>query len=88
MANTRLVSGCLRKYRMYRRLGVSVKFETGGSYLSRRNLGLLDIGTLGDAVMYHLSTVLRHIFRFRWACPSGATTGRLPRPRTEPDGRA
>ena len=27
--------------------------------------------------MCHHRTVLRHIFRFRWACPSGATTGQL-----------
>lgn len=31
----------LSKFRMYRRLGMTVKFETGGKELSRKNLGLL-----------------------------------------------
>lgn len=32
---------CMAKYRMYRRLGLSIRFETGGTTLARRNMALL-----------------------------------------------
>lgn len=41
LPNGTTIFGCMRKFRMYRRLGASFKFETGGKELSRKNLGLL-----------------------------------------------
>lgn len=39
--NTRCGIAAMARYRMYRRLGLEIRFETGGSYLARRNLALL-----------------------------------------------
>ena len=33
--------GCLKKYRLYRRLGLEIKVETGGKELTRNNLALI-----------------------------------------------
>lgn len=41
LPNNLIMFACLAKYRIYRRLGMTVKFETGGKELSRRNVGLL-----------------------------------------------
>lgn len=41
IANGTCAVVALAKYRMYRRLGLELRFETGGSYLQRRNLALL-----------------------------------------------
>jgi HK97 family phage major capsid protein len=50
--NTRAAFGALAKYRMYRRVGQSVKFETGGKELTRKNLGLLVVrGRYGGRVV-------------------------------------
>jgi HK97 family phage major capsid protein len=41
LPNTKLFSGALSKYRMYRRLGMSVEWSTQGETLMRSNLALL-----------------------------------------------
>jgi HK97 family phage major capsid protein len=41
LANTRCAFGALSKYRMYRRTGLELRFESGGKELARKNLVLL-----------------------------------------------
>lgn len=41
LPNNVIMFACLAKYRMYRRMGMTVRFEVGGKELSRKNLGLL-----------------------------------------------
>jgi len=41
ITNRRAAIVAMAKYRMYRRLGLEIRFETGGSYLATRNLALL-----------------------------------------------
>jgi len=41
VANTKVAFGNMSKYRMYRRLGLELRFETAGNYLAKRNLALL-----------------------------------------------
>jgi HK97 family phage major capsid protein len=50
--NTHIAFACLSRYRMYRRLGQSVKFETGGKDLTLRNMALLTVrGRYGGRVV-------------------------------------
>jgi len=52
LPNTKVAFGALAKYRMYRRIGQAVKFETGGKELTRKNLGLLVVrGRYGGRVV-------------------------------------
>ena len=52
LANNLAAFGALAKYRMYRRVGQAVKFETGGKELTRKNLGLLVVrGRYGGKVV-------------------------------------
>lgn len=52
LANTRIAYGALRKYRMYRRLGLTVEWHTQGATLARRNLALLIVrARFGGKVM-------------------------------------
>lgn len=41
LANTQGAFGALSRYRMYRRMGLSIRFEQGGKELARKNLVLL-----------------------------------------------
>jgi HK97 family phage major capsid protein len=52
LANTEVFSGAMKKFRMYRRLGMSVEWATGGKELTRRNMALLAVrGRYGGRVM-------------------------------------
>ena len=52
LGNTAIGFGCLSKYRMYRRLGFSVEWHTGGTTLARRNMALLIVrGRFGGQVV-------------------------------------
>jgi HK97 family phage major capsid protein len=52
LANTRIAFGCMKRYRMYRRLGLSIEWSQEGSYLKRHNLALLIVrGRFGGKVM-------------------------------------
>ncbi len=52
LANTAIGFGCLAKYRMYRRLGFSIEWFTGGTTLARRNMALLIVrGRFGGQIM-------------------------------------
>ena len=52
LVNTSIAFGALAKYRMYRRIGQAVKFETGGKELTTKNLGLLVVrGRYGGKVV-------------------------------------
>lgn len=52
LSNSYAAFGCLAKYRMYRRIGQSVRFETGGKELTTKNLGLLMVrGRYGGRVV-------------------------------------
>jgi hypothetical protein len=41
LTNRQIAYGALSKYRMYRRLGLEVRWETAGNYLATKNLALL-----------------------------------------------
>ena len=43
LANTEVFAGAMKKYRLYKRLGMSVEWHTQGSTLARRNMALLAV---------------------------------------------
>ena len=52
LSNAEIIAGAWKKYRLYRRLGMSVEWSTQGDYLQRRNLALLTVrGRFGGRVM-------------------------------------
>lgn len=52
LTNSEILAGAMNKYRLYRRLGLSVEWHTSGRELARRNMALLAVrGRFGGRVM-------------------------------------